>query len=165
MKVNQHSDRLGSSSTPTCSRWHWPRLSSAGSLCPCCTPLPVPQLSHPSPLLLLGFLPVRGLSNWRMSHCPTSACCGDSSKSKRKTEKNNNKHKLHSILDNNVMLCYVMWKVEPSKYHPKVGFFTKAISFWKISFCKIFFHETKKEILLFCIVCYLHPLGLWSANN
>lgn len=74
-------DRL--TNTLTCSRWHWPRLFSAVSLCLCCYPLTVHHLFLPYPLLL-EFLLARGLSDWRMSRCPTSAYFGDSLKSQNR---------------------------------------------------------------------------------
>lgn len=65
----------------TCSRWRWTRPSSAGCLCPCCTPPSGPQL-FPLYHMQRSFWPARGRSGWRTSRRPASACCGDSSKSK-----------------------------------------------------------------------------------
>lgn len=116
------------SHTLTCSRWRWPRLFSAGSLCPCCTPLPVLPLFLPYPLLLLlllGFSPARGQSDWRTSRCPAWACCGDSSKSKRPTKRNNNKHKVQSVVvlvEPSPLTTYgsgIKWKQIKHLSHPK----------------------------------------------
>lgn len=88
--------QTGREHTQTCSRWRWPRPSSAGFLCPCCTPPRAPRLLRSSPPhLRRGSWLRRGRSGWTRSRSPVSACCGDSSKSQRDKETNDDKHTLH----------------------------------------------------------------------
>lgn len=78
----------GTGRTLTRSKWRWRRPFSAGSLCPFCTPPPVPRRSRPYRLLRRREpSPGRGRSDWRKSRYPTSACSEDSSKSKRQRER------------------------------------------------------------------------------